>query len=189
MKKIIQKIVILFMAVSIFSMSSCEELDELLKFDFDLKGEKIEFDVEPFEVGNDIVLGSGKFDKTLSQILQENAPKADINKITAINLKNIHMEIIQGADDDNSFQNLTELYAEVKATGLNNMIVAEVRSISSTATTKLSIPVKGGSVNLKDYFNKNNFEYVVKAKVHKASTKTLRVRATADYSFEFDLKK
>ncbi len=188
MKNTLKKIGIAVMTLSMFSFSSCDELEELLKFDFDLEGEAIYFDVEAVsETGEVVELGAETYDRTLADILAEEAPKADINKIKEINLTSITLEIVGGADENNNFQNISSIYAEVEADGLNGKTVAELSNISDVYATKLVIPVTGGKVNVKDYFNKNNFSYAVKGMFRKPTAKTLKLKITANYSFVFGL--
>lgn len=188
MKNVFKKIGIAIMTLLVFTFSSCEELEDLLKFNFDLEGEAIYFYVEAIsETGELTELGRQTYDRSLADILAEESPNADINKIKEINLTSITLEIVEGADDNNNFQNISSIKAEIEADGLDGKTVAELSSVSDVYVTKLVVPVTNGKVNVKDYFNKTNFSYAVKGVFREPTTKTLKLKVTANYSFVFGL--
>src|SRR5690606_6276993 len=142
MKKVFKKLGVVAMTLSMFAFSSCEELKELIKFDFDLEGEAIEIVVDELEVGEEVEIGSAQFEKSLEQIIQEEAPDADLSKIKAITLTNISMQILDG-DEDNNFQNLGSISAEVRASGLQDLVVAKKEDIDSdNSLYQLNLPVE-----------------------------------------------
>ena len=188
MKKVFTKLGVIMMTLSMFTFSSCEELKDLLKFDFDLEGETIEIVVAELEVGEGVEIGKEQFEKSLEQIIKENQPDADLSKIKAIKLSNISMQIVKNGDEGNNFQNLGSIYTEVRASGLNDLLVAKKENINSDVPQyRLDLPVEGGSIDVKNYFSKTDFEYVVKADVVKETTKELTIQIKADYSFTFGL--
>ncbi|NGM90523.1 hypothetical protein G5B35_24800, partial [Parapusillimonas sp. SGNA-6] len=72
MKNVFKKIGIAIMTLLVFTFSSCEELEDLLKFNFDLEGEAIYFDVEAIsETGELTELGRQTYDRSLADILAE----------------------------------------------------------------------------------------------------------------------
>ncbi|NGM63397.1 hypothetical protein G5B30_15915 [Sphingobacterium sp. SGG-5] len=189
MKRVFKKLGVVAMTLSMFAFSSCEELKELIKFDFDLKGEAIEIVIEPTEeTGSQITIGSEQFEKSLEQVIKENAPDADLSKIKAITLTNISAEITKGAKDGNNFQNFSKIYVKVNA---EEKEVEDAELVAQTTiedeTTHLEVPVNGGSVDIKSWFSKQNFEYVLQADITEAITEELTIRITADYAFTFGL--
>lgn len=189
MKNISKTLQMAVVALVVFTFSSCEELEKLNKFDFDLEDQFIDVEVDPLEVGAGIVIGSEKFEKSITDIIKENAPEADLSKIKEIKLTNVSLQIVSGADADNNFQNLTNIYARVNATGMgeNGLLVAQKSNIKNERADQLDLPVQGGGVDVTSYFNKTNFEYILKADVRKATTKVMTVRIKADYSFVFKI--
>ncbi|HMR18180.1 MAG TPA: hypothetical protein PKA53_02675 [Sphingobacterium sp.] len=163
--------------------SSCEELKEALKVDFDFEGETLHIEIDPITNTEEVqILGEENYEFDLDKIVEEYAPSFNISNIREVNLKKIEIELLNG-DDDNNFQNLELIYAEVYANGMVEKIVAEKMDIPDVKTMKLTIPVKDGSVNVKDFATKQSFGYKVKAKLRKSTTKTLEAKVTADYNF------
>lgn len=177
------------LTLSLFIFSSCDQLEELAKFDFDLEGEAIDITVGPLEVGEEVVIGSEQFEKSLNDIIKEHAPNANLSKIKEIKLTKISLQIVSGADDNNNFENLSSIYTNVNATGMGEtgLLVAKKSDIPEEYAVQLDVPVEGGGINVLDYFNKTNFEYIIRANVRKATTKDLTLRIKADYSFVFKL--
>lgn len=163
--------------------SSCDELKEALKADFDFEGEAIYIEIDPIESTEGIqLLGKEDYNFDLAKIIQENASSFSIDNIREVNLTNIQIELMDG-DEENNFENLESIYAEVYANGMAEKVVAEKLGIPEVEAMKITIPIKGGSVNLKDFVTKQSFGYNVKAKLRKATTKTLTAKITADYNF------
>lgn len=189
MQNVLTKIGVVAMALSMFTLSSCDELKDLLKFDFDLEGEAVYIDVEaPIEAGNVEELGSEIYDRSLADILKEEVPSADINKIKEVNLTSVTLEIQNASDaTTHSFQNLESISAEISAQGMDARVVGSVAQTPSTATNKLTIPITGGQINVKDFISKAAFKYAVKGKVKEAINKDFTIKVTANYSFVFGL--
>jgi uncharacterized Zn finger protein len=173
-----------FIAIAGIS-TSCDELKEALKADFNYEGDAIYVDIDPIDAPEDgslQLIGSENYEFNLENILTENAPSFNIDNIREVNITNIQIELTNG-DADNNIQNFESVYAEVYANNMTGKVVAEKTDIPNTQAIKVTIPINGGSVNLKDFVTKKSFGYNIKAKMRKSTTKTLKAKITADYNF------
>lgn len=162
---------------------ACDELKEVLKADFDFESDAVYIEIDPIEAKDEIqVIGEENYEFDLEQIIEEYASSFSVDNIREVNLTSITIELTDG-DENNNIQNFESIYAEVHANGMAEKVVAEKLNIPDTKTMTLTVPIKDGSINLKDFVTKKSFGYKVKAKLRKSTTKTLQAKLTADYNF------
>jgi len=181
--KNLKSFLLLFVVFSIGFLSSCDELKDAIKADFDYAGDAILLDIPEITSTSEVtIIGEEEYNFDLENIIKQNAPSFSISNIKEVKLHSVKVELTNG-DADNNFQNLETLQVEVSATGLQNKIAAEVTNNPNTYSLSLNVPVVGGSIDLKNYFTKQQFTYRLKAKARKTTTKVLKAKITADYSF------
>lgn len=177
-------ILVMLMVATVSLFSSCDKIKEALKVDFDYKGEAIYVDIPIVTTTSEVVLGQEEFSLDLSEILDAEDGALSVNNIREINLKSIHVELVDNsANELNNFQNIASFNFQIAADELATKVVVEKANNPDTYANTLTLPVNGGSINIKDYALKPKIKYVFKGKLRRPTTKVLKAKITADYSF------
>ena len=170
----------------LISFSSCDKVKDALEKDVNIPT-TVEFTIGQIGVGAAQNIGEFEVKYNLDSAVKANAPSLSADNVKSIKLKGFKIELLEGHDADNNFQNFKSIYAEVSAEGLQLRKLVEISNYSSpTPVYSLTIPVTGGGIELKEYLNKK-FKYSVKGETSKAITKQVKAKVKAEYEFTIGL--
>ena len=180
--KAIQPVLVFTLVFTVAFFSSCKKIKEVLQVDFDYEAEPITVTIPAVPIaGQGFELSKG-ITMDLDAIIRENAPVGSTHNVREINLTGITIEVA-GADEDNNLQNLETIRMTVGADGLDDKVIAEVASNPDTYETLLSLPIPGGSADLKPYIMNKKFDYTLYVKPRRGTTKSLTVTVKSSYTF------
>jgi hypothetical protein len=175
-----QKLVLLMMIGATIFTSSCEKLKDATNQTVTLTASAVEMTVSPQAVSTgEIELKSTTGTADLDALIKGNTSgKFGIKNVQSLKINSLTAEIIEGSDANNNFDNLQSTSAVLTATG-KTPFTATYAGPSTGAATKINFTVS--DTNVKDLITASNVTYTLKAKVTKATTKSLKIKLVATY--------
>ncbi|MFT5618915.1 MAG: hypothetical protein ACI85I_002150, partial [Arenicella sp.] len=140
--------VALLMVATLFTFNSCDEVDELTKFDLDYKS-SFTVSASPILL-NGIIIATPDITTNAETRFENNKTRKDL--VESIKLKSLVLDIETPSGEDFSF--LKSVKLSISADGLPDKQIASKSDISGSETT-LELIID--NVELKDYLLKDSF--------------------------------
>ncbi|MFP3860726.1 MAG: hypothetical protein ACLFUW_07880 [Bacteroidales bacterium] len=143
----------LILVAIVFSLTTCEHLDEMTEFDLDYE---TSFTIPgTLAIDTPFSISTPEIETNTSQEFSQNNTSADL--IEEITLTGLNMTISSPQDSDFSFLNDIEVY--LGADGMNDTLIASRNSIPDDVGSTLELQTT--SVDLKEYLLKDSFQVKV----------------------------
>ncbi len=167
--------------------SSCEKIKDAVSRDADITPKAVEITIPIIaSTTAQSVLGEATLNINVDSLIRANVPEFGSPAVKSVKLKGFNLELLNG-DATNNFSVLESVSAELSATNQPIQVLVSLPNNPDVDTRNLVLPVVGSGIELKNYILAGNFKYSLKGKARRVTTKELRVRATAIYTFTLGL--
>ena len=174
-------------ALAVLLSASCKKVKDALQKDFDITPDAIEATVPPVTTTDETtVIGTFTVDMNLDSLVNSYTSQFGIGNIKSIKITSFKVALLN-ANASNNISNFESASAEISAPGQGAKVLVQSNNIPDTYAESLTLPVTGGDIELKDYVKATTFNYVLRGKARRTTSKELRVKVTAQYTFTFGL--
>jgi hypothetical protein len=172
----------LLLACCIFSISSCNKLEDLAQINFNLSNAEAQFTIPVISAIGTADLGTATIYINLDSIIKAQNSSLSVSNVKQVHITSCELTLLNG-DASNNFSALESCSLQMASNNQPTFVtVGSITANPDTEAETLTMPLNS-TLELKDYFlNANTFSYKLSGTARKTTAKELTCKAVLKYS-------